>query len=619
MSFLPQKNRFSYIAVLFTVAVLITVHLRNNTWDNQPKANSFDWDNFGYYLYLPAIIESGDLHTLETTSNYFEAVKPSYSFYQVKYVDENPVIVYPMGLAMFYAPPYIATKAVMSVVYSDYSSFDRPFHIVISLWCFAFVIYSIFLLRKILLRYFKDSIVALSILILIFGTNTFFYQAYFPQIVHPILWGLYLVFLDLTIKWHEKQSIRNSILVGLTFSLCMLIRPSSFFLLIIFSLWGIHSIKDLPSRILWYLGKIKFLVVIAVSGFLLTIPQLLYWKMQTGDYFHFSYAVDWFDFSQPQIKNGFFGFRTGWAFHHPVVLLILVGLFTLFQKRNQYGLPILIATIAQVWFILSWSNYWYGSGFGHRGFTEYQALLVFPLASCINYSFRQIKIVKIMALSLFIGLALIGVLRVYQYSIGVWGMSNISEKYAKENYFALSAQTVNRDLLDPSWAGDDVLRQKLQEMPSKFVTHTVYKQDFEELGYLNETIYNEEQGQCFQLSPEVSFTPAYRSFYHILESRAGSGVELSCKINPTANNEGKKAYLVFEVMDVELKMRYYYSSIAIDFNQLEQFKWSTQSVIRDLPDIRFHDDIYSIYVYNPDGASFLVDDIELKSIAYQYP
>ena len=71
-----MKISFSNLSIIAIIILICLQHFRYNTWDNQPQADSFHWDNFGYYLYLPAIFENQDLETLENTKKYFEEVKP---------------------------------------------------------------------------------------------------------------------------------------------------------------------------------------------------------------------------------------------------------------------------------------------------------------------------------------------------------------------------------------------------------------------------------------------------------------------------------------------------------------------------------------------------------------
>lgn len=618
---IPKTNKISFFTALGIVLLILVQHFRYNTWDNEPKANSFDWDNFGYYLYLPAILENNDLATLEVTSKYFESQKPSNSFYQVMHLgdESKPLIVYPMGIAYFYAIPYIGVKAVMSLFYENHSSFDRPFHVVISLWCLFFILFCIALLRRILLRFFSDKVTALSLLLLIFGTNTFFYMAYFPQIVHPILFGFYVIFLYLMIKWHENPSLKNGLFLGLCFSFCMLLRPSSFFLIPLFLFWDIQNFGGFWKKIKWLIAQYKSILLLTLSGFILTIPQLLYWKMQSNEYLFFSYSVDWFDFTQPQLWNGLFGYRAGWIFHHPFVLVCLLGLILLIKSKTKYGLAILIASIFQIWFVLSWSNYWYGSGFGHRGFTEFQVFFVFVVALIVKWLFNKNNVLKYIGVGGLMILASVGVIRIIQYNQGIWGMPNLSPQYANEYYLSLTKESVDFSKLYTNDESDETFKSRVINNPGLFESHYSYVQDF---SYFNHPYVIETgtaQGKAFQFHPDVLYNPTSRIPYITLNQKPGSGVEISVLVNNLGDNNGKKAFIVFEVSDKNNHTKYLYSSTPIIFDDIPVGTWTKVSNLKELLDLRFKDDIYSIYIYNPEGCKFLADDIKVLNLKYNIP
>lgn len=162
-SYLEKKS--SLIIAAFISIFLIAQHISYNQWDNEPNPECFTWDIFGYYLYLPAVFENQDVTTLEKTKEYFNKVKPSPYFYQIHNSPTGqPVTMYPVGLSIFYATPYLITRAGLSLAGSEKKSFDKPYHVAISLWALLFAIITVFLLRKLLLNFFSDYVTSNLIL-----------------------------------------------------------------------------------------------------------------------------------------------------------------------------------------------------------------------------------------------------------------------------------------------------------------------------------------------------------------------------------------------------------------------------------------------------------------------
>ncbi len=604
-----MKISFSNLSIIAIIILICLQHFRYNTWDNQPQADSFHWDNFGYYLYLPAIFENQDLETLENTKKYFEEVKPSYSFYQVKQTElGKPVIVYPMGLAIVYAPPYLVTKAFLELTGKESSSFARPYHFTISMWCLLLVFASLFLLQKILRRYFSDKVTAIAIFAMFMGSNSFFYGAYFPQIVHPVLFFIYLLFIELTIRWHEKQSKILSSALGALYCFSVIIRPSSIFLVSILVLWGVGKEFSVLEKILFWLKRFKHVLLMVLAAILVCIPQLLYWKMQSGNYLYFSYAVDWFDFTDPNIWKGIFGGRTGWAFHHPIILLGLIGLFWSVFKRKQFSIAIFIFSILQIWFILSWSNYWYGGGFGHRGFTEFQGVLAIMFAVFVAQTIQQNKLFKTLGIAIVVVFTLVGLIRIVQYDNFIWGKPNMSSEYAKENYFQINPKAVDYSTLYPASRGDEAFKSRVNGINNVFNSEIIYLQDFEHLKARN--IISEGSNKALKMDETLELSKANKFPYNSMNPKPGDGVKISFAFK--ANSSTKNAFLIFEIMDRKQKTRYHYTAIPIELENSTPSQWSNKAIYKELPDIRFDTDIVSIYVYNPNKSTFFVDNLEIR-------
>ena len=86
-------------------------------------------------------------------------------------------------------------------------------------------------------------------------------------------------------------------------------------------------------------------------------------------------------FSSPRIADVLISLRAGILFWCPVVALTLPGFFLLKRYAPDVLLPAAAFMVSELYLIASWHDWAFGGGFGHRGFVECYAVLVFPLAA----------------------------------------------------------------------------------------------------------------------------------------------------------------------------------------------------------------------------------------------
>lgn len=167
------------------------------------------WDALGYYMYLPASFiyhDEKDLHwfpKIDSTyslsgGNLYQANRQANGAFVFKYLEGVSIIQLP---AFFIAHWYAK--------FSDYPAdgFSAPYQFAIAWWCILCCITSIFLLRKILLRYYSDHIVSITLLLLLLASNFIQYVSIDSAQSHGYIFPLYVLIIFFTIKWHETKGI----------------------------------------------------------------------------------------------------------------------------------------------------------------------------------------------------------------------------------------------------------------------------------------------------------------------------------------------------------------------------------------------------------------------------
>jgi hypothetical protein len=172
-------------------------------------------------------------------------------------------------------------------------------------------------LRKVL-RYYSisDSHIAITILLLGLGTNLLCYSSQSATMSHAYNFCLFSIFIHYTIRWHEKHSAKNTIIIGLLLGLITLIRPSNAIIFLFFILYNVSSWSAFKERMLFLKRECFLLNVIAFLAIIVWVPQFLYWKEVTGNYLFYSYTDEGF-FSTGHISSKGFSVsaKDGWYIH----------------------------------------------------------------------------------------------------------------------------------------------------------------------------------------------------------------------------------------------------------------------------------------------------------------
>jgi hypothetical protein len=179
-----------------------------------------------------------------------------------------------------------------------------------------------------------------------------------------------------------------------------------------------------------FLVNRRFLLAI-LTAFVILLPQLLFWKAQSGSWLHYSYNDEGFFFSNPSIIKGLFSFRKGWLIYAPVMLFSLIGLGFFFRKNRWLGTGISLTFLIFIYLTFSWWCWWYGGGFGARTMIDIYPFMAFGLAAAIAFIYQQkawLKAGFFGLLFFFIGL---NMFQTYQYKLSLLHWDSMTFKAYK--------------------------------------------------------------------------------------------------------------------------------------------------------------------------------------------
>lgn len=391
--------------------MLLLSFVGNKRWEGRKLITH---DAAYYWIYMPAVYIYQDLgfgfpkHTKEDGDVWFGLTERGGSYSKMT-----------CGTAVLYSP-FFFVGHVVSKVLPNYRSngYSLPYSISVSIGAIIYCMLALFILRKILLRYFSEVVTALTLFILVFGTNLFYYAAIEGLMSHVYSFFVFSALLWTFLKWLKKPSLGNWVLMGFLLGLITLIRPTNGLIGFI-PLWFL--VKQLASKTGMEYWKKNgwYLLPAAIAFGLVIFIQMVFWKLGPEKWIFYSYRNEGFFFNDPKIWKGLFGFRKGWLIYAPLMTFSLMGLFFLKDELKKFKWPIAIFFLAHVYVIYSWWNWWYGGSFGSRPMIEIMPFLALPLASFLAFVFKQKKAIKYSVVAVVSFLVFLSVYQTDQYRRGI--------------------------------------------------------------------------------------------------------------------------------------------------------------------------------------------------------
>jgi uncharacterized protein YjeT (DUF2065 family) len=358
-------------------------------------------DALGYYLYLPATFIYSNHKSLDSLPK--DRQIGTFIFKYTKLMrdanaTEKGYIVnqYTYGVAFMEMPFFLAAHAWEKLCGRPANGFSESYQHTLRLSGICYALLGLLLVYYSLATFFSPMTATLSAVVLILGTNLFWFTLYQAGMAHVPVFFLFSALIYCTIQLHRQRKGWQYALTGLICGMITVIRPVDMICVLIPVLYQVYDRQSLRAKIgliktdLWKTGLAAFCFILPI------VPQLVYWKILSGHWIYDSYGSgQTFNFLHPQIWKGLFSASNGWLIYSPVMIFALAGLLLLWRYRS-FALCLIVILPVYVWVIYSWYIYNYINGLGSRPMIHIYPLLAFPLAACIAFISTQQKLVKSM-------------------------------------------------------------------------------------------------------------------------------------------------------------------------------------------------------------------------------
>lgn len=441
---------WSCFAILATALIIRCCYFTNN---GKNGYNATTWDALGYYMYLPGYLIYDDVTELK----WFPQIDSTYhvsggTFYQATSLDEGGyAFKYLGGIAIMELPFFYIGHGIAAISGAPQDGFSWPYQYAIVFGAIFWFFIGCLILRKVLLRYYSETVTALTLLLICLASNVLQYVSVDGAMSHVYIFPLYALMLWLTIRWHENPHWKTALFIGMTAGLATICRPTELIILFIPLLWSLESSGKLRTK--WALVRQnRSHVLIALGGGLLgMLPQLLYWKQATG---HFLYdpGSKWF-FLNPWFRV-LFGFEKGWFVYTPIAILMVAGLFLL--KGKPFRRSVIVFCLLNLWIIMAWSDWQYGASYSTRALTQSYPVFALALAAFVERTFVFWKRWLLLGIGAY--LICVNLFQLWQYNAQILHYSDMNRAYYNAVYLDRNPTPLDYSLLDT----DEIIRDESQ-------------------------------------------------------------------------------------------------------------------------------------------------------------
>jgi hypothetical protein len=371
--FMDHPARTAVFAILITV---IWTNLGLKFWKDPERI--LVWDVKVFYVYLPATFIYQDL-ALEFI------LEKRAELGEVMYREKGPLGIYYIqatyGLSLLYSPFFLGAHAYARLTGGEATGYSPPYKFALILSCIFYLIIGLYYLKKFLLKFFSQWVTAITMVVIVLGTNLFYYSTYEGPMSHAYNFALIAIFLYFTTVWYEKINSWNTIILGFLLGLIALVRPVNFIIILFFVFYGVHSRETFKNRVFLLFRSYKLILLMIAIFFLIWVPQFLYWKFVSGSYFFYSYSDQRFYFNNPQVMSSLFSYRKGLFLYIPLIAIAFAGIPFLYRRFRGFLLPVGLFALFNVYILSSWCFWWFGGGFGPRSYIDTYAIMAIPFAA----------------------------------------------------------------------------------------------------------------------------------------------------------------------------------------------------------------------------------------------
>lgn len=593
---------FAFLTILSLIIIVRFRWLGDYEYKRWPTV--VEGDGKGYYAYLPATFLYQDF-----TFSFLEDKKHPelYAFAGgfLNGVDSSHrVNKYFCGEALLLTPFFLAAVLMSKMMGSPVDGYSIYFQLSVSIAALFYLLLGLYALYRLFRLW--DVSAALSgflLVILLFGTNLTYYAFIQPAMSHVYSFSLIGIFLFVATIFFRRKELKLGMCTVIILALIVLVRPVNIIVLaaLPFIVGSFSSLWNTLKKVV----SVKMMVVMTLIFLSIISLQLIFYYLETGNLFLWSYRGEKFYWGNPQLWKVWWSYRKGFFVYTPLFLFYLVSLVVLvLRKRNKEAFLAFFFFGLISYMISAWWNWYYGDSYGQRPFIDYYSF--FALVIAVSFESVKNSLLKQTSVTVALLLMVVNVIQSYQYDKGIlhrWAMN-------KEKYWYVFLRTASR--YEGCLGGGDDLPYDVD------LSHPlVYRTDMElpivkpfRSAALVQDLRAHSGHFVSVLGPESEYS-VHLSLKDATNQFSEGYIEVEAwkyDLTPGASNE---ALMVISIDSAQGGNFFYYPLKINDVPSFSVGNWRKLSFSSTLPVIHHGGDEIKVYFWNPKKERFYLDDLSI--------
>ena len=339
---IKRLNNPLFIFYAFSIALTYFSYPKYTAWmDNTP----FKYDAAMYYSYVEAAFVYNDLTFSFPGSE-------NYGFSKSENGRNVPKMT--MGVSLFQTPFFFLADHIARAQGYPLNGHSEPYKWIIHFGALFYVLSGFYFLYYGLLNFINKWISILTCFAILYGTNLFYYSFGFNQMSHGYLFFLGCLIMYTALKWNTLEDVKYLYCCSFFIGFATLVRPTEVVWALVPLLIGTINSRSIKARFAFFFNNKKVLIS-CISFFLIPLmPQLFFWKIQTGKWFFYSYNDEGFFFFDPKFFQTLLSYHNGMLPYSPLLIFAIFGIIAVFFKQRNIFNMSLVFFIINTYILSSW-------------------------------------------------------------------------------------------------------------------------------------------------------------------------------------------------------------------------------------------------------------------------
>ncbi len=598
-----RSKRFS-VFTISVITIILAYFTYTGRWLGDDKSawrRIVDSDGRGYYAYLPAVLIFHDMKfdfIKEQEDTIYGKGSSEYLYLQ----NGNRGNKYFIGVSIFLLPFFLLATLVSYCMGLPITGYNPVYFGSISIASLFYLAIALYYIRKFLKLYnIRDVWISVMFIMLVFGTNIYYFSVYAPSNSHIFSFCAISVFVY-NLKKFELENKKSFLLTAaVALSLITLLRPINIIVVLAvpFLCGSWERFLGLINNILK--NKLNLILCILIySGIVFLQPLMLYFTY--GGFFHWPYEGESFDFLNPHFLDTLFSYRKGLFIYTPLMFLAIISIFFKWKKNIFSIASFFLFFIILNYIFSSWCAWDYGGSYGLRAFIEFYPIFIIPLSISLNEVIKKWKLMLIAVL--FISLIIVSLIQTYQYQKQI-----IIAEMTKEIFWKVFLKTglKNRNVAIP------IINIEPDE--KNIAYRSIILNNFEgvEDWGADNTITEED---CFspkhsvKISNEAQFSPSYMKSFKDLSENKVSFVKVTMRAKLLDGKAESALIVSFEKADQQV---FSYNNYPILMDEDEIGNWKKINYCVRIPYLS-GEGVMKVYGWNFTKYPVFIDDMQVELI-----